>query len=451
MKNIKRVLVCIIFFISAFSIPEYSFAMGEETEDVKESYTFLLKKPYQVHEFLSNLKIHDDNFHITVIEEIGLVYIEEYKNKGNLKEILAPYSKKLDEYISAEGELPKLTAPLDEPNISNIKGVEEQNTHLPISHFKSFNWYLEDVTNNFESHTLNKGDNTAIALIDSGIDQEHPLLANNVNTDLGKNYTTSALNINDEMGHGTSVAGVLTQIAPHTTIVPYKVLGAEDGESIWVLEAIIDATNDGNDILNLSLGTYKSRNNNEEKLLIEAYEEAIKYAKNHGALVVTAAGNSSEDLDEANKNDKMYLPGNLKNVITVSSTTNNNTLASYSNYGRNIDFSAPGGDLDADLDVNGLVLTTFPMNKPNNIIDQAMGVPPGYTLSIGTSLSAPQVSATAALIISEYKKRNTKKPKINKVIKYLKEGSSDLGDNGYDVYFGYGKINAYQSLLSIKR
>jgi lantibiotic leader peptide-processing serine protease len=75
----------------------------------------------------------------------------------------------------------------------------------------------------------------------------------------------------------------------------------------------------------------------------------------------------------------------------------------------------------------------------------------GYTLSYGTSLSAPQVSATAAVIISEYQKINGQDPNVNQVVNYLKEGAIDLGNPGKDSSFGFGKINAYQSLMSIER
>ncbi|RAS74479.1 S8 family peptidase [Priestia endophytica] len=456
MRYATKILVWILFILGIFSVSGYSSVNAQTTENINDNYTFLLKNPNQVNKFLKELNINNKDVKITVIKEIGLVYIEDCGSKENLQQELAPSSKKLDGYISAEGELPELKVPLDEPNIINAKDVKKeemqdlQNPPLKSSYFKPFNWYLEDITDNYQVQRINKGENTSIALIDSGIDQNHPLLARNINLNLGENYTSDEFNINDEMGHGTSVAGILTSIAPNMTVVPYKVLGTEDGESIWLLKAIIDATNDGNDILNLSLGTYESTTNKEEQLLIKAYKEAIKYANKHGVLVVSAAGNLSKNLDEGKNNNEMYLPGNLKSVITVSSNTNANTLASYSNYGKNIDFSAPGGDIGVNFDIKGLILTTFPVNKPNSSIDQAMGIPPGYTLSNGTSLSAPQVSATAALIISEYKKINGKNPNINKTVKYLKKGALDLGNPGYDVYFGYGKINAYQSLISIK-
>lgn len=455
----KKILMSALLAIVVFCNPVY-FSVQAQTptaQDTDGSYTFLLKNPQQVKKFLGKLDV--TNKKIKVIEEIGLIHIENEENDKNLKQEIASLSQELDNYISAEGELPKLKHTLDKPRVASSEDIEEnkkeeihgvQYPPLISPYFMPFNWYLEDVTNNYQSQLISKGENSSIALIDSGIDKDHPLLTDNINIKLGKNYTSDELDFNDEMGHGTSVAGILTSIAPDITVVPYKVLGAEDGESIWVLESIVDAVKDGNDIINMSLGTYKSRSDKEDRLLIEAYEAAIKYADKHGVVVVSAAGNLSKDLDQLNKNEEMYLPGNLKKVITVSSTTNIDTLASYSNYGKNIDFAAPGGDLNEDFDITGLILTTYPVEKANNFIDQAIGIPSGYTLSYGTSLAVPQVSATAALIISEYKKNNKKNPNVNKVKKYLREGASDIGGPSQNRYFGDGKINAYQTLINMK-
>lgn len=58
---------------------------------------------------------------------------------------------------------------------------------------------------------------------------------------------------------------------------------------------------------------------------------------------------------------------------------------------------------------------------------KGLGIPQGYTLTEGTSYAVAQVSATAALIISEYTERTGNKPSVNKVLKYLEKGSSDIG------------------------
>ncbi len=461
-QTTKKILLGFVIFL-LFNISDPFSVQAKKENEEEDNYTFLLKSPTQLDRFLKELEVDEHHFKVTVIEEIGLVYIEDVRGK-NPQTQLSLSSGDLNKYISEEGELPELEPSLNDTNTIPVNRVTKKQTveqkleevdkvqypELGSSYFQPFNWYLEDVTNNFQTHSINKGNHTSIALVDSGVDENHPLLSKNIDLNAGKNYTSDELSVEDELGHGTSVAGILTSIAPDTTIVPYKVIGAEDGNSLWVLEAIVDAANDGNDIINLSLGTYKKKDNKDDRLLIKAYDLAVKYATKKGSLVVASAGNRGENLDDLKRNGEFHLPGSIKHAITVTSNSKDQTLSSYSNFGGHVDFSAPGGDLDENFDITGLVITTFPTNRPNNFIDQLIGLPEGYTLSYGTSLSAPQVSATAALIISEHKELKGKVPNVNKVINYLKHGSIDLGKPGYDRYYGHGKINAYQSLTSVK-
>ena len=446
-------LMTVIFCLTV--TPSTSYAKSKPSVQEGKNYTFLLKNPQQVKKFLKELDINNNDFKVTVIEEIGLVSLKSKQSDQVLIEKLSPSIKKIDDYVSDKGELPKLEVNLNKPKgIPLNQAIEQQIEELQYfeigsPYFSPFNWYLNDVTNNYQSQSINKGTDTSIALIDSGIDVNHPLLSNKVDYKKAKNYTSEETGIQDELGHGTSVAGIITSIAPESIIVPYKVMGAIDGESLWVLEAIVDAANDGSDVINLSLGTYKSTQDKDDALLIKAYDLAVKYASKKGALVVSSAGNNGVNLDELLRSGQMHLPGGINEGVTVSSSTNTDTLSSHSNFGSSIDFVAPGGDLDENFDITGLVLTTFPVDRPNNFIDQLIGIPLGYTLSYGTSLSAPQVSATAALIISEYHELKGKKPKTKDVIKYLKNGAVDLGPSGFDNSFGYGKINAYQSLLNL--
>lgn len=451
----SRLTLFLLTTILFFSISS-PIIVQSKTKQELSNYAFLLKNPNETKEFLKELNAEKNDVNVTVIEEIGLVYVEGNKQDKYALEFL-PTSVKLDKYIIEKGELPKLEASLNEletiPFSDDLvqRDIKSQYPELISTEFRPFNWYLEDVTTDYKAQAINTGEGTSIALIDSGVDSNHPLLKNHINLKSGKNYTSDMPSVEDEMGHGTSIAGILTSIAPDSKITPYKVLGAKDGESIWSLKAIVDAVNNGNDVINMSLGTYKSKSNKEDRVLIKAYEMAVKYAKKEGTLVVSSAGNYVGDLDELKKQGKLHLPGSTTHSISVTSNTKSNTLSSYSNFGKHIDFSAPGGDLDESFDVSNLVLTTYPHDRPNTIIDEIVGIPTGYTLSMGTSLSAPQVSATTALIISEYRKLNGKDPNRNKVIKYLKQGAEDIGTPGYDRFFGYGKVNAYRSLISIQK
>ena len=421
--------VVLMFLIVTLYVPT---AQAKNPIQEKNNYTFLLKNPNQLKAFLKELDPEGKNLKVTVIEEIGLVYIENYDELGNSPEKITGNNQSLGSYISEEGRLPDFEITLTQPNVIGsdllatkinkeiIENEGKQFLQLSSPNLFPFNWYLTSTTNNFASYSISKGKNTKIALIDSGVESSHPLLANNINLKQAKNYTSEeAENIYDEMGHGTSVAGIITSIAPETTIVPYKVLAEKTGHSIWVLKAIIDAVNDSNDIINLSLGTLKSKKDYDEQLLIKAYELAVKYAIKKDVLLISSSGNQGINLDELKKQGQFYLPGHIDDVINVSSNTKQDTLASYSNFGKAIDFSAPGGDIVENYDVTELVITTFPVDRPNTFLDQMIGIPEGYTLSYGTSFAAPQVSATAALIISKYNANNKKDAQIKDVIKYL--------------------------------
>ena len=242
-----------------------------------------------------------------------------------------------------------------------------------------------------------------------------------------------------------------TKLKRESSVGNDKVLGAWDGQSEWVINAIIDAANNHSDVINLSLGTYKARTDKDEKLMLDAYSKAVKYANKKGAVVVASAGNDASDLDELKREKLLHLPSGLPQSVSVSSNTINDTLASYSNFGREIDFSAPGGDMlnNGEVDLFSMIITTYPSDRGNALLDQLLGIPQGYTLNVGTSLAVPQVSAAAALIISEYKDINGRKPGVKTTIKYLRDGSVDIGKRGNDDYFGEGKVNAYRSLQKL--
>lgn len=161
---------------------------------------------------------------------------------------------------------------------------------------------------------------------------------------------------------------MIAQIAPESVITVYKVIGEETGESDWTISAIIQAANNGNDIINMSLGTYKCDDVESELLTIEAYERAVQYAEEKECLVVASAGNKALDLDQYYEKEGIkHLPGGIEATITISSV-HKNSLATYSNFGSNIDFSAPGGDLvyvDGLLDLNQWIYILYPIHITN--------------------------------------------------------------------------------------
>ncbi|WP_214785053.1 S8 family serine peptidase [Exiguobacterium sp. S3] len=389
--------------------------------------------------------------------------VSKTKTENELNELSRQYAQS----IVQQGELPKFTSESNlkvnveakkiKENMENTSahtiGPNENSIEQNVPMFfnlddpslSPFNWYLMQTVDGQYGIT-DRGFGTSVALIDSGVDINHPLLKDHLDLNHAKNYVNDNQNVNDDMGHGTSVAAVMANIAPQTKITPYKVLDKVDGESIWVLEAIIDATNHQNDVINLSLGTYKNSNIHDEAVLIKAYERAIEYAEDNGTIVVALSGNRAENLDKLKKSKTVHLPGSIKNVITVSATNINTQISSYSNTGKNVDFTAPGGDLDEKSGLFDLIVSAYPFSLAQNELDAYVGMPEGYTLTYGTSIAAPQVSATILVVKSRMTQQDRKKVSNKSVIKVLKKSVIDLGSPGRDDLYGYGQINLRQTL-----
>lgn len=114
-------------------------------------------------------------------------------------------------------------------------------------------------------------------------------------------------------------------------------------------------------------------------------------------------------------------PWSIKGVINVSDTGKDDKIASYSNYGSSfIDVAAPGGNYALNKDISDLCLVT------------TIG---GYTLTQGTSIAAPKVSATAALILCK-----DKRPK--EVAKKIYKSCEKIGGKDSEKYYGHGLVNA---------
>ena len=204
----------------------------------------------------------------------------------------------------------------------------------------------------------------------------------------------------DSSWHGTHVSGIIAAIAnnkigvagvaPDTKIEPLRVLGHDGGSEPDVIRAIrwaaglpvpgLPTNPQPVDVINLSLGTTEPCGFN--------MQDAIDAATDEGVVVVVAAGNSAKPVATAS-------PANCDNVISVAATGPRGTLAGYSNYGdatRQVTLSAPGG---ANNDRNAYedVLSTINLG-----ITKAKG--PGYAFMPGTSMAAPHVAGTVALLKS---------------------------------------------------
>ena len=214
-----------------------------------------------------------------------------------------------------------------------------------------------------------QGEGVTIAILDTGVDFNHPDLAGKVVG--GRNFTTSdASDYMDVHGHGTHCAGVAAATymngiggagtAPMANILAVKVLGnAGSGSTEWIANGIKWAADNGARVISMSLGLQSV------SLLLE---DAAQYAWSKGAVLVGAAGNQNSS--------NIFYPAASSYVIAVGATDANNNKASFSNFGSWVDVAAPGT----------AILSTVPGG--------------GYSAWQGTSMAAPFVAGQAALIWS---------------------------------------------------
>jgi thermitase len=271
-----------------------------------------------------------------------------------------------------------------------------------------------------------------VGVIDTGIDYTHPDIAPNYFA-CGYDFVNHDTDPRDDNGHGTHVAGTIAGRTNNAlgiagiaggwgsthgvTLIAEKVLDAS-GSGSWddVASGITHAVDAcGVQVINLSLGGWG--------LPPTAALDALQYAADKGVMSVVAAGNDNYDAS-AGFYPCAYGPGHPKSsaeiVMCVSATDSSDNRASFSNYGDPVDISAPG--------VN--VLSTVLKNS--------------YGYMSGTSMATPQVTAVVALVKSQFPDATR-----DQVWAYVLAGADDLGVAGWDRYFGWGRVNAYQALLGL--
>ncbi|MFK7947624.1 MAG: S8 family serine peptidase [Saprospiraceae bacterium] len=213
---------------------------------------------------------------------------------------------------------------------------------------------------------------TLVVILDTGVDADHE--------DINGNYKKIRAKYGvDKHGHGTHCAGIaaavsnnkigIASFAPNNgfyEVSSVQVLASNgSGTQQGIIKGIIEAADNGGDILSLSLG---GRSTDSKQ---RAYKKAVDYARSKGCIVVVAAGNS-------NMNAKFYAPANTPGVITVSAVDEALNKAVFSNTVQDVSMgiAAPG--------VN--VYSTIPNN--------------GYDAWNGTSMATPYVAGLLGLMKS---------------------------------------------------
>jgi len=244
----------------------------------------------------------------------------------------------------------------------------------------------------------------------------------------------------DRNGHGTHVAGTIaestnnalgvTGLAYRASIMPVRVLDSQGyGNVATIARGIRWAAKRGAQVINLSL-VFPSEVRADE---IPDILHALRYARQHGALVVGAAGNDGEQA--------VAYPARADDVLSVGATTDDLCLADYSNGGSRLDISAPGGGNDSDLtgepncNPGATGRDIYQMTFDGSV--RNFGLPSGYQ---GTSMAAPHVSGAAALVIASGILGSHPTPAA--VAQRLERTARDLGPPGRDQWYGAGMVDA---------
>lgn len=208
-----------------------------------------------------------------------------------------------------------------------------------------------------------------VAVIDTGIDPTHEDLRANIGegTAFVETTTESDEEWADDFGHGTHVSGTIAAVdndigvigvSPSARLHPVKVLDNQGtGTDADIAAGITHAARNGYDIANLSVG---------EPETTQTQTEAVEFAHEEGLLLVAATGNDGKP--------QVDYPADLDEVIGVTATTKDDSLASFSNTGPEVNLTAPGSP----------VLSTIPGSR--------------YGAMEGTSMATPHVSGSAALL-----------------------------------------------------
>jgi len=304
-------------------------------------------------------------------------------------------------------------------NRPDVRYVEPDATFEAIA--ETLPWGVDRIDADAVHDGGTTGDGAHVAIIDTGIDSDHPDLVDNLGS--GTAYVEAGMNADgtscsgngntyhepwdDDNDHGTHCAGTVAGVdnsegvvgvAPSVTLHAIKALGCDGMGYLSDIAAGVEYTADqGWDVASMSLGSSSS---------YSTLKDACQYAADQGVLVVAAAGNDGPC------SDCVSYPAKYSSVVAVSATDSSDDLASFSSTGPEIDIAAPGSSIKST-------------------------VPGGYAYYSGTSMACPHVSGVGGLLMANGYSGSEARAA-------LQDSAEDIGLSGSDS--GSGLLNAAGAL-----
>jgi len=281
----------------------------------------------------------------------------------------------------------------------------------------SYNPVADADEDNIEGYAAG-GSNVVIGSIDTGVFFGHSEFTGRLIA--GRDWYNNDNDPSDDDNHGSHTTGTMAGstvgvagvagAAAQVKVYVQKVCGRRGCPTSAIVSAIRAAADEpGMVAMNLSLGGSS---------ISQAERDAITYATSKNVLVIASAGNSGAGT--------VSCPACDDRAISVASTTWQDLKASYSQYGPGLDISAPGGNCYSNTTPEGCI---YSANKSG-----------GYMWMQGTSMAAPQVTGTAAIVASKAGLRGAA------LRARLESTADDKGVAGYDQTFGNGRLNSYRAV-----
>jgi len=411
-KLVNGVLL-IIFIFSVILSGQYSLAHKRQHHlqrgaAVENQLILKLEKGRSVNEFLTELNGHV----VRSSQEHNIVLVDFHGNVQAQK-----MAKALGEKSGVIFAEPNYLCGLPEVNQDDWITPDQDNP-VYIAGVSPGPFYNQQAAGGGadSANLVSTGTGVVVAVIDNGIDFEHPLfadLADSAGYDFIDNDEDPSEEVGDLLGHGTFVSGLIRLVAPDCELIPYRAFDEDGiGDAYTISLAIYQAIDDSADVINMSFNTYTS---------ISSIQTAIAAARQAGIILVASSGNDSSSTTS--------YPAAYAGVISVGAIDSLDNLAGFSNYGSYLDVVAPG-------------VLSYSALHSNYDYDW------GYWS--GTSFSAPQVTGNCALVLELQPSMSG-----DMVETHIREtAETDLLWGTivpHDTLYGYGAADALQSVICLCR